>query len=586
MTKRTTIRAIAAGAETISPRPQAEERLPPGCPVTALGVHGDTCYYLDAAQQLRPMAAKDHSRLGILKLFAPHDKFLYDTWPRMDKGGEITGWRPERAAECLMAAASERGIWDPSGRERGRGAWPGERGELVLHCGQRVLTVAPNERAWGDRIERPPGLIGRYVYPAGEAAGIPASEPAPVPPGQDLLELLETWHWKRASIDPVLLLGWIGAAIIGGALDWRPMVWITGSKGTGKSTLHELLDSVMGGTLLKLADASEAHIRQTLRHQTLPVLLDESEPEEDNRKLYALVKLARIAASGGTMGRGGSDHQAVEFTMRSAFCFGSILIPPLLGQDRSRIAVLDMGALAPDAARPDVSAERWGAVGAQLRRRMLDCWGRWDATLDWYRAELGRAGHTKRGQDQLGTLLAAADCLLFDGSVNAHTGGEWVSHLRAADLAELDDDDSDERRCVDHLLSQTVDPFRNGSRKSVAQWVRAAAAMDGASPDQQIQAQDVLQTYGLRLRMIVKDGAREPPTLAVANYHSQLAALFEGTHWAGRSGSMGVWVQALRRLPGAERAGAVYFAGHTAKATTVPLDVLVPRRDTEAQGLA
>jgi predicted ATPase len=37
------------------------------------------------------------------------------------------------------------------------------------------------------------------------------------------------------------VLGWIAAATIGGALDWRPSLWITGDLSTGKSTLLERL---------------------------------------------------------------------------------------------------------------------------------------------------------------------------------------------------------------------------------------------------------------------------------------------------------------------------------------------------------
>ena len=51
--------------------------------------------------------------------------------------------------------------------------------------------------------------------------------------------------------------------------------------------------------------------------------------------------------------RGGSDHQAAGFVVRSAFMFSSILIPPLLDQDLSRIAVLTLKDL------PPANTDRW-----------------------------------------------------------------------------------------------------------------------------------------------------------------------------------------------------------------------------------
>lgn len=573
------VRAAAAAASAVTPAPADDDGfLPPGCPVTPLGLFGNHCYYLDSQRQLIELPGRDHSRLGILRLFNKNFEFLYTTWPRTNDKGDVTGWRPELSAERLMAACGARGIWNPADRERGRGAWRGERGELVLHTGQDVLTFAPNPRAWADRLVRSPGLIGRHVYPAAEAVGLPADTTAGGC-GDLLLAMLRTWNWRRDDIDAVLLLGWIGAAMIGGALAWRPIVWITGGKSTGKSTLQDLIEAVFDEALIKLADTSEAYIRQTLKHQTLPVSLDEAESEEDNRKLNAIVRLARLAASGGKLGRGGSDHNAVDFTMRSAFQFGSILMPSLLGQDRSRMAVLELGELAKDTPTPDVSRERWAPIGAQLRRRMVDGWARWDATLAWYREALAGVGHSKRAQDSFGTLLAAADVLLFDGAANAQTGGEWIQLLAAAGLAEIEDDARDERQCADHLLSIAVDPFRNGSRKLIAEWLRIAAGWD---PGDAEQARNVLATYGLKLRRD-KRTADSQWMLAVADNHKGLADLFQDTRWASRSGNIGVWAQAMRRLPGADRAGAVYFAGVTCKATDVPLASVLVRDDPDGQ---
>lgn len=577
MARKPNLRAVQdadAGARRVAPPVEIDDGLPDKLPVRPLGVFGTVRYYLDADRQLVALPARDHSRLGLLALFGLHTPVLYDHWPRKNKDGDVTGWRPELVAEALMAACSTCGQWDPSERERGRGAWRGPGGELILHTGQQVLTFPLDARdPWESRSAHAPGLSGRYVYPASESVGLPAEAPCSGDPAERLLKLLETWRWRRPDIDAVLMLGWIGAALIAGALEWRPIVWITGTKATGKSTLQELLESVFGGGLVKLADTSEAYIRQRLRHQTLPVSLDEAEAEEDNRRLQSIVRLARVAASGGRLGRGGQDHQAVDFTMRSAFLFGSILMPPLLGQDRSRIAVLELRELERGASRPDVRPALWGPVGAQLRRRLVDGWSRWAHTLEHYRQALQQAGHTQRGADQFGTLLAAADLLLHDGAVGAETSAEWVAQLRAADISETEEDVRDEDQCLAHLLSTAVDPYRNGAKKTIAQWVSIAA---GVSPDASDagEAGRALGTYGLKVN------AGAAPTLAVANSHAGLAGLFQSTRWAARSGSPGVWVQAMRRLPGAERSvGAVWFAGVGSRATVVPLGVVLTDPD-------
>jgi hypothetical protein len=85
--------------------------------------------------------------------------------------------------------------------------------------------------------------------------------------------------------------------------------------------------------LLQSSDATAAAIRQIVGQASVPIALDEAESDEDNRSINKLVKLARDAASGSEAMRGGSDHNASRFTVRSPFMFGSILIPPLLPQD-------------------------------------------------------------------------------------------------------------------------------------------------------------------------------------------------------------------------------------------------------------
>src|SRR3546814_5949145 len=63
-----------------------------------------------------------------------------------------------------------------------------------------------------------------------------------------------------------LLAGWIAIAVICGALNWRPHVWLTGSSGSGKSWL---LDNVIRPLIGAIAvycqsNSTEAGIRQTL----------------------------------------------------------------------------------------------------------------------------------------------------------------------------------------------------------------------------------------------------------------------------------------------------------------------------------
>lgn len=542
-------------------------QLPEGCPVTPLGTQDGTFFYLDAVGQLRALKARDHGNKDLLALFAPRTDFLHQYWPRYNQHGDLTGWRPEEAGEVLMSACAVAGVWNALDKVRGRGAWLDTAGGLILHAGDAVMIGGQ----W-----RATGLHDGFVYPAAPPVQRPVEGRAGAGRMQELLKVVQSWEWARAALDPVLLLGWMGSAVLGGALEWRPLAWVTGDKGTGKSTLHRLIGGVLGQGLLSTSDASEAGVRQTLGNQTLPVAIDEAEADDDNRKMQALVKLARQASSGGKIARGGADHNAQHFVARSCFLFSSILMPPLQAQDRSRLAVLDLKPLPKGGAEPRLDADWLRDCGMVMRRRVLDGWGRFPETLRAYRDMLKEAGHGGRGADQFGTLLAVADLLLADVAPKAADLDDWRDLLASEALAETRDDKSDSDRCLAHLLTSSVTLEGASRPQTVASWVaKAAAELDeppdaaGKRPD---AAERALSVIGLR---VVKRRRDPAPSLAVSVSHQGLARLFQNSHWQARSGAAGVWGQSLARLMGAEGNQNVRIGGVQNKAVLVPLALCI-----------
>jgi hypothetical protein len=557
--------------------PEAESRLPPGCPVVPLGIHGDLVFYLDELRQLRDLKAEKHSRLNVQALFGRQSDLLYVYWPRKAQNKttgawETTAWRPELAAEALMGAAADKGVWSPQDRVRGAGAWIGPDGELVWHCGNKIL-VMPTGGKGAPRAEEP-GVLADLVYPAAPAIPHPHPEAQPAAergPAQKILDHLESWNWRRGETDAYLLLGWIGAGMLGAALHWRPVCWITGGRGTGKSSLQDVIRWLMGSSgLLQSADATPAAIRQTLKFSSLPVAIDEAEPDEGGSKTLAgLVTLARIAASGASGHRGGSDHQAAQFTLRSCLLFSSILMPPLLPQDRSRMAILELDELPQGSAPPPLTEREIGELGRRLRRRLADQWPRFAVTWGLYRDAMRRGGHSARGQDVFGTLLAVADLLLFDQTPDAGGLEAWALKLAAASLAELEGDVTDESACLNHLMSTTWESPHDRRRMTLGRWVSIAAEHISGECLPEV-AQKLLMEAGLKV--VTQGGER---WLAVANMHRGLSRIYDGTQWAARPGAMGGWVQALRRLPHEVPKKALWF-GVTAKGTLLPVRLCLP----------
>lgn len=561
----------------------------PACPVTPLGVRGDRYFFLDALRQLRELEAGKTGRSYILSLFGDKTAFVYELWPnKVDNDtGRVLSWKVERAQEELMARAADAGVWDPFERVRGAGAWREEDGGLLLHCGNRLIHFPLDPSGDAVPTSRRPGKVGRYVYPTDPAQPVPA-EVSPAydtedDPGAHLREILETWNWKRPDIDPVLLIGWIGAAMIGGALKWRPAAWITGGAGTGKSTLMDLIKLVLDDGLVSVADATGAGIWQKLGYKTLPVALDEQENEEDNRKINAVIKLARLAASGGMVLRGGADHQASEFVARSCFLFQSIITPPLLPQDRSRLAILDLLKLKGGEAVPAMEPAKMRAIGSALRRRIADAWPRLDAVLRTYREALEAEGHNSRGADQFGTLLALADVILLSPRESGVEAKEWALKLQQDSAFELGDAADAETQCLRKILTTIADAYRGGTQDTLSNWMAKATGRlhgDGVN-DLTREANKILSTYGVK---VVKEAGHQ--YLAVATSHEGLSRVFHGSQWATRSGAAEApWTRQLRRLPGAFAAPKTVWIGSACRATLIPMSLIFPP-DTDWKALA
>ncbi len=556
--------------------------LPSGCPVTPIGVREDAYFYLDPAGQVRELKDQEHTRLRIQGLFGDRQRWLWDHFPRRNKEGVVVSFAAEDAAAALMDAAYRRGIGNPRRKIRGRGVWLGDNFELVVHCGD-VIYAGGREQA--------PGFIGSHVYPAAEASLRPSSTPAvagETGPAARLLRYFGTWTWKRGEIDAYLLLGFAVAALCAGALNWRPHIWVTGDKGTGKSTLHTFLRRLCDDSVVWSSNATAAGIWQDLGHDALPVIIDEAEARDDNRQMQSIMELARQASGGGRILRGGQDHLGREFGAVSCFLFSAINVPPLSPQDRSRTPVLELEKLTSE---EDLDVERLElpAIGASLLRRLVDCWPRMNEFLDVWRNAMREAGHDKRGIDVYGTLLACADLVLHDHLPSQDEIEERKEALAANKLAELYDDAPDHERCLEHLmttpLTATLETRPGSQQRTVGQWIEMADGWrDGQGkrllsrvPDD--EAARVIGNIGLKIHSETDDQGDERRYLAVANAHHGLAQIFSGTKWRAESGSTGGWRQALRRFDGARVHKPLRIGAAKPRCILLPLEVVLPDDD-------
>jgi len=553
--------------------------LPTNCPVTPLGklatLSGTTYFFLDTLGEVAVLA-ENAGKGNIASLFSGRPKYLEWAWPRLSaprkKGDpwEVKGWEADEARNDLFAACAYMGTFELEDRVRGRGAWRDEGGGLIFHAGDAVLI----DGKW-----RPPGAHGRYIYPGRPKIGRPhrkLESQGEGSPGDILLQGLQSWNWERPQLDPRLALGWGMTAMVGGALEQRPVAYVTGTEGAGKSTFQKLLRFLMNGALLATSNTTQAGIYQKVKQDSVAVLVDEMEAKEDTRTTDKILELARVAYSGDKMQRGGKDGIGQEFSVNSSFLMSSIAMPPVDAQDASRMAVLMLRErvrpTAVDGQKPvDIltslglkDEKRVKEIGRQLLMRMVAWFGldgnrsRWDLLVDTFRAALVESGHSDRAADTFGTLAAGYHVALRDSMPDQTELDEWVSLLQHDTLVETSGKEKTWRRCFMHLIEAQPENLRIGTHKSVGSvLVGWRNQCDGATgPKSNLDdVLFVLKSFGMTISF-GKDqfSAPNPETwqyarLFIPAKHPGLNTLFAGTPWAGRMGAPGPWLGVLRQMP-------------------------------------
>lgn len=529
--------------------------LPTNCPVMPLGQgqDGEKFYFLNTlgvVHVLAPNAGKGH----IDALFAGRPLYLSWAWPRWSapkKGlSYVTNWEAETARQDLFAACAYKGTFELEDKVRGRGAWRDDDGGLIYHAGDAV---------WFDGRWRPPGEHGRFIYPGRPWIGRPGDrlEPAgPGSPGDLLLQALQSWNWDRGELDARLALGWLMTGLVGGALEQRPVAYVVGTEGAGKSTLQKLLRLVMNGALVSTSNTTQAGIYQKVRQDSIAVMVDELEAKEDTRTTDKILELARIAYSGDKMQRGGKDGVGQEFAVMSSFLFSSIALPAMDAQDASRMAVLMMREREKPAAGEkavDVLKElglkegkKAQAVGRHLLKRMFSWFDRWDALRDVMREALIAVGHEDRAADTFGTLMAGCHVALSDDMPGRADLEQWSAWLRADQLNETATREKTWRRCFIHMLNAQPEAMRTRAMKSVGEVLQKYRDIDNLE-----DADDYLRLVGLSLSFCKDDVEKKFTTarLFVPAKHPALHQLFVGTPWAGRLSAPGPWAGVLRQMP-------------------------------------
>lgn len=532
--------------------------VPEGFPTQPIGRNGRTFYVIDPSGTCIGYTDREITNTGILKTLAGEeiDK-LAGYWPKWnikktnDKN-EYPWLRNDfdatKMAHTILKAfalrAAAEGVFDPAERLRGRGAWTDDDGNIVYHFGDEV-------RVYKDGQEKevfPAGEHGRYIYTKKASLEKPvAKEEAGLAEIDELTDLLQSWNW-RDPFGHILFLGWIAAGFIGGALSWRPHIWMVGDGSCGKSKLNELVKGLMGKNFIYNTDYTEASIRLQIADQHLPVLMDECESRsEDSPKMRALMNLARSTATGGIASRGSSDQKSIQYEIKSAFYFSSIYHPPLRSEELQRICVLPLSPLTTQRPSDFLEGYDLDKMGQVIRARILFGFERFKPLFDAYSKKILELTNGSRNCDVYGTLLACAKIVTSDEKCLDEIDDELVEAIFKSGkmIAGNASNGENQAAMIQHLMGSEVNKWKGGDVTTVGNLIYQATdrTMGAGARD---DANNILKIRGMKIKLDMAGGNDE---LFIANSHPALIRIFKDTEWYGEPRTTGKWIQVFMQYP-------------------------------------
>ena len=518
------LQAAAASPPADAPaRTAAAPTAPPTAPYRVLGWCADRQrIYYQHRQTGQIAAIKPAANANPLLQLAP-----IEWWETLYPSKAGINW----AAGCseVIEQANHAGVFAPD-RVRGRGLWM-EGDRVIWHLGDRLEVdgrmVELIEHSSTNHYPRLPALnINPAVEQLSDAAG------------EAIRTVVAAMGWS-SPLDPIHLLGWVVLANVGGALEKRPVLQITSRFASGKTTTRErVLEPLLATLAISRSNSTEAGIRQLLRADTLPVLIDESEGEDHGRREGHL-KLARLSFDGSPTDRGTTHGQALSYAIRSAVAMVGINTEIRNPAERSRTVVVG---------RQHLPQEEWAAVdrrlqevvttaaGAQLLRRAVSHLPTLRANVVTFRRAVEAhlsGGAAARAGDTYGALLAGAHLLTSTATLSDQEALNWLDAIgwsAGAALGEsagtAEDGNAEGRQCLAHLLSHE-EPWRTDTgtgRLSVRELIELARTPSGANDAE--QARKALGRRGIRATDC---------GLEVVSNAEPLDPIFQRTKWSNGS---------------------------------------------------
>lgn len=384
---------------------------------------------------------------------------------------------------------------------------------------------------------------------------------------EEIVKILSHWHWRQRQA-PVLAASLIICTFMQSIWTWRPMVFITGSSDTGKSTFMAsiLSEGIFGKLAMYVQKVTASAVCQFMRHHGRALLVDEFEKDKHRQDM---LEMLRITSRGGSRIRGTANHEGIEFRLRHLPWLSSIETGLHKQPDRNRFIIFELSELPPEKRGKILeyipSSQKLNQLGMKLLAIGLRA-----ATEAKRLSHILQAQQVKTadGIDVPGRVVesfsvpcAMLSTILEQDDATAIKGLQ----LMLADWDFGTQSTKDEVELLRAILQGNVDMDR-GVKRSVSSLLASIERNELGKPE----CQDALARVGLKRVLKRKKDAGEPLVVLFVDDKKPLQTILRGTEFEGH-----VISQYLMRLPGASNKHRQKLGGdHLYSGVEVPMSTI------------
>jgi len=527
-----------------------QDQDPNGFTFEILGYNGDhIVFYPHGIKRCVKHKATGLSKAVLMTLM---DRDQWGVFYAKSDGG--IAW--DTAANDVLRMAEKKPVFDFT-MVRGAGAWE-DNGKLIINTGEFLIIDGEKKELY----QSP----GRFVYEKTKLHPYEYKNELSEKEMECIFEILKTIEWE-ANIHPYFLLGWLFLAAYGGALRWRPHLWLTGPKGTGKSwILDNIVYPLIGSRFSVLAKGSStpAGVRSGLGNSSLPTIMDEMESDNNRyaENIDQILKMFRESASGkgqtaATL-HGSSDGEGRIWLVQSMALFASIGAGLKHGADKSRFTNICLKAPGKtDIKDREINFKKIDKLSKRITNDLgvrfvslgYSLFHEIEKSVIIFSDVCTNLILNRRDGDQIGTLLAGAWVALNREAPTEEDAIRFVNGLHLKSYFTTGQEKLDEELCLDEILSYKLDfscsfKIKKATIGSALSFYFSNRDVHVVSDDTIFEIEDMEAIKNELALNGIKPGRNgDTPVLQIAVSHPAVRKILKESAWSAMYDSL------LTRLP-------------------------------------